>query len=155
MLCNIINTMQYHAIPCNTMQYNAIPCNTMKHHAIPCKTMQYHAMPCNTMQYHAIPCIINNCWRAYHCPVGSIRPFFDIGPIVVLWPNFRSSFSNQSRTIFHALFADPRCVYQMTRGLQERSPSAESGVGESRRIWLVVVPRRRLSELAGRQSIDL
>ena len=37
--------------------------------------MQNHAIPCNTMQYHAIQCIINNCWGAYHCPVGSIRPF--------------------------------------------------------------------------------
>ena len=80
---------------------------------------------------------------------------FDISPIVVLWPNFQSSSSTQSRSIFHAMFADPRCVYQMTRGLQERSPSADCGVGESRRIWLLVVPRRRLSELAGRQSIDL
>ena len=82
----LCNTMQYHAIPCNTMQYNAIPYNTMQYNAIPCNIMQYHAIPCNTMQYHAIPC--NTCStmqyhaslitadRAYHCPVGSIRPFF-------------------------------------------------------------------------------
>ena len=44
---------------------------------------------------------------------------FDIGPIVAHQPNFRSSSSNQSRTLFHALFADPRCVYQMTRGYKK------------------------------------
>ena len=34
--------------------------------------MQYHAIPSNTMQYHA--CLITGD-GAYHCPVGSIRPF--------------------------------------------------------------------------------
>ena len=87
------NTMQYHAIPCNTMQYHAIPCsnmqypaspwNTMQIHAIPCNTKQCHAIPCNTMQYHAIPCntmqyhaCLLSADGAYHCPVGSIWPFF-------------------------------------------------------------------------------
>ena len=65
--------MQYHAIPCNTMQYHAIQCNTMQYHAIPCNIMQYHAIPCNTMQYHASLIIADG---AYHCPVGSKRPFF-------------------------------------------------------------------------------
>ena len=88
------NTMQYHAIPCNTMQYHAIPCsnmqypaspwNTMQIHAIPCNTKQCHAIPCNTMQYHAIPCntmqyhaCLLSADGAYHCPVGSIWPFFE------------------------------------------------------------------------------
>ena len=77
--CNI---MQYHAIPCNTMQYHAIPCNTMQYHAIPCTIMQYHAIQCNTMQYYAIQCntmqyhaSVITADGAYHCPVGSIRPF--------------------------------------------------------------------------------
>ena len=34
--------------------------------------MQYHAIPCNTMQYHASLITAD---EAYHCPVGSIRPF--------------------------------------------------------------------------------
>ena len=69
------------------MQNHAIPCKTMPYHAIPCNIMQYHAIPCNTMQYHAIPCIPCNSLQnhtslitadgAYHCPVGSIMPFFD------------------------------------------------------------------------------
>ena len=77
------NTMQYHAIPYNTMQYHAIPCNTMQYHAIPCNTMQYQAIPCNTMIYHDIPCNTMQYHAslitddgAYHCPVGSIWPFF-------------------------------------------------------------------------------
>ena len=75
--------MQYHAIPCNTMQHYAIPCNTMQNHAMPCKTMPYHAIPCNIIQYHAIPCntiqyhaCLITADGAYHCPVGSIWPFF-------------------------------------------------------------------------------
>ena len=67
------NTMQYHLVLCNTVQYQPIPCNSMQFHAIPCITMQYHALPCNTMQYHA--CLIT-ADGAYHCPVGSIWPFF-------------------------------------------------------------------------------
>ena len=35
--------------------------------------MQYHAIPCNAMQYHASLITADG---AYHCPVGSIRPFF-------------------------------------------------------------------------------
>ena len=69
--------MQYHAIQCNTMQYHAIPCNTMQYHSIPCNSMQCHAIPCNTMQYHAITAD-----GAYHCPVGSIRPFLSWCQIV-------------------------------------------------------------------------
>ena len=64
--------MQYHAIPCNTTYYHAIPCNTMQYLAISCNTMQYNAMPCNTMQNHASLITADG---AYHCPVGSIRPF--------------------------------------------------------------------------------
>ena len=37
------------------------------------QTMQYHVIPCNTMQYHASLITDDG---AYHCPVGSIRPFF-------------------------------------------------------------------------------
>ena len=55
------------------MQHHAIPCNTMQYHATPCNTMQYRAAPCNTMQYHASLIAADG---AYHCPVGSIRPFF-------------------------------------------------------------------------------
>ena len=66
------NTMQYHSIPCNIMQYYAIQCNTMQYHAIPCNTTQYNTIPCNTMLYHASIIIADG---AYHCPVGSIRPF--------------------------------------------------------------------------------
>ena len=55
------------------MQYPAITCNTMQYYAIQCNTMQYHAIPCNTMQYHALLITADG---AYHCPVGSIRPFF-------------------------------------------------------------------------------
>ena len=65
--------MQYDAMPCNTMQYYAMPCNAMQYHAIPCNTMQYNAIPCNTMQYHASLIAAGG---AYHCPVGSKRPFF-------------------------------------------------------------------------------
>ena len=75
--------MQYNAIPCNTMQYHAIPCNTMQYHAIPCITMQYYAIQCNTMHYPAKPCntmhyhaSLITADGAYHCPVGSIWPFF-------------------------------------------------------------------------------
>ena len=70
--------MQFHAIPCNTMQYNAIPCHICK--------------PCNTMQCHASLITVDG---AYHCPVGSIRPFFLIlrgnigtireGPLLWKW----------------------------------------------------------------------
>ena len=45
----------------------------MQYSAIPCNTMQYSAIPCNTMQYHASLITADG---AYHCPVGSIRPFF-------------------------------------------------------------------------------
>ena len=65
--------MQYHAIQCNTMQNHAIPCKTMPYHAIPCNTMQYYAIQCNTMQYHASLITADG---AYHCPLGSIWPFF-------------------------------------------------------------------------------
>ena len=44
----------------------------MQCNAIPCNTMQYHAIPCNTIQYHASLITTD---EAYHCPVGSIRPF--------------------------------------------------------------------------------
>ena len=73
--------MQYHAIPCNTMQYHAISCNTMQYHAIQCNTMQYHAKFCNTMQYHVSLITADG---AYHCPVGSIRPFFNHIPVLSL-----------------------------------------------------------------------
>ena len=90
----LCNTMQYHAIPCNTMQYHVVLCNTVQYHAIPCNSMQYHAILCNTMQYHAIqrntmqyhaitcntmqyPISLNTADGAYHCPVGSIRPFLN------------------------------------------------------------------------------
>ena len=65
--------MQYHAIPCNIMQYRVVPCNTVQYHAIQCNTMQYHSKPCKTIQYHA--CLLT-ADGAYHCPVGSIWPFF-------------------------------------------------------------------------------
>ena len=46
----------------------------MQYHAIPYITMQHHAIPCNTMQYHASLITADG---AYHCPMGSIRPFLD------------------------------------------------------------------------------
>merc|ERR1712014_494963 len=67
--------MQDNAMPCNTSKYHAIQCNIMQYHAIPYNTMQYHAIPCNTMQYHA--CLLS-ADGAYHCPVGSIWPFFEL-----------------------------------------------------------------------------
>ena len=36
-------------------------------------TQKYNAIQCNTMQYHAS---LITAGGAYHCPVGSIRPFF-------------------------------------------------------------------------------
>ena len=44
----------------------------MQYHATPCNTMQYYAIQCNTMQYHASLITADG---AYHCPVGSIKPF--------------------------------------------------------------------------------
>ena len=73
------SSMQYHAIPCNTMQYHAMPCTNMQYHAVPCNTMQYHTIQCNTMQYHA--CLIT-ADRAYHFPVGSLWPFFQMKGVV-------------------------------------------------------------------------
>ena len=60
---------------CKIVQDNAITCNNMQYHTIPFNTMQYNAIPCNTMQYHAS---LNTADGAYHCPVGSIRPFLTI-----------------------------------------------------------------------------
>ena len=37
--------------------------------------MEYHAILCNTMQYHASFITADG---AYHCPVGSIRPFLKL-----------------------------------------------------------------------------
>ena len=45
----------------------------MHYHAIPFNTMQYYAIQCNTMQYHSS---LISADGAYHCPVGSIWPFF-------------------------------------------------------------------------------
>ena len=65
------------------MQYHGIPCNTMQYHAIPCNTMQYNSIPCNTMQYHASLITADG---AYHCPLGSIWPFFEpTNPFLVRW----------------------------------------------------------------------
>ena len=44
--------------------------------------MQYHSIPCNTMQYHLSLITAD---RAYYCPVGSIRPFFNILREVVVF----------------------------------------------------------------------
>ena len=64
--------LQDDAITCNIMQNHAIICNTMQCHATPCNTMQYHAIQCKTMKYHASLITADG---AYHCPVGSIKPF--------------------------------------------------------------------------------
>ena len=78
----LCNSMQYHAIQCETMQDHSRPCNTMQNHVVLCNTMQHHATLFNTMQYNAIPCnamqyhaILITADGAYHCLVGSIRPF--------------------------------------------------------------------------------
>ena len=68
--CKIV---QDSARQCKIVQDSARQCNIVQDSAIPCNTMQYHAIPSNTIQYHAS---LTTADGAYHCPVGSIRPFF-------------------------------------------------------------------------------
>ena len=54
-LCEGVEGMSCHVIPCKTMIYHAIPSPTMSYHATPCHTMFYNVIQCHTMSYNIIP----------------------------------------------------------------------------------------------------
>ena len=63
--------------------------------------MQYHAIPCNTRQYHASLITADG---AYHCPVGSIRPFLNCCTITCLDPESEDIFSYSHKGEFVSSF---------------------------------------------------
>ena len=83
------------------MQYHVKPSNTVQYHAIQCNTMQYYAIQRNTMQYRASLITADG---AYHCPVGSIRPFLNCCTITCLDPESEDIFSYSHKGEFVSSF---------------------------------------------------
>ena len=75
----------------------------MQYYAIPSNTMQYHAMPCNTMQCHDSLITADG---AYHCPVGSIRPFF----ILTAWQDINFCGPEKENCVSAQSLKDKECL---------------------------------------------
>ena len=114
------------------MQYHAISCNTMPYHAISCNTMQYHATPCNTMQNHASLITADG---AYHCPVGSIRPFFLKQPLCIP----RCKIRRENRRAFPIDFRGPKIP--CTCHFNHRNLSGSTGfrIGQNMANWGLIL----------------